>query len=164
MNAFGITVAIDPGLACTGWSWWTGGMFRGGGIVRGGGGTGAVEVGRLVGRTVLEAVGVEHKVDRVVYERMAVYKFTSQKGDQNDLILLAEVAGAACGVIGALADEPVTARSWKGQVPKDIMHARVLGRLTQEEAAAVDGVKTPGGLRHNFLDAVGIGLWRAGRL
>lgn len=158
-----LVVAIDPGLACTGWSWWVGGQFRGGGIVRGERGGNAVDVGRLVGRTALEAVGGA-KVDVVVYERMAVYQFTAQKGDQNDLILLAEVAGAACGVIDAPANEPVTARAWKGQVPKDIMHARCLGRLTREEAATVDGVKTPGSLRHNFLDALGIGLWKAGRL
>lgn len=158
-----ITVAIDPGLACTGWSWWDGGKFRGGGIVRGERGIGAVEMGRRVAAVVLEAVR-PMAIDTVVYERMAVYKFTSQKGDQNDLILLAEVAGAACGALGAAVNEPVTARSWKGQVPKDIMHARCLGKLTPQEAAAVDGVVTPGGLRHNFLDAVGIGLWKAGRL
>ncbi len=158
-----ITVAIDPGLACTGWSWWESSFFRGGGIVRGERGIGAVEMGRRVGATVLEAIK-PLAVDVVVYERMAVYSFTAQKGDQNDLILLAEVAGAACGVIGAVVNEPVTARAWKGQVPKDIMHSRCLGRLTPKEAAAVDGVPTPGGLRHNFLDAVGIGLWKAGRL
>ena len=57
---------------------------------------------------------------------------------------------------------PVT---WKGNVPKDAHHARIVNALTKEER---EKVKTCGAFiahakRHNMLDAVGLCLYAVGR-
>ena len=73
------------------------------------------------------------------------------------------------GVIGALAvtfsdskTEYYLPRQWKGQVPKAVMHRRVLGRLTEAEQGLIP--ELPVSKLHNVLDAVGIGLHHVGRL
>lgn len=54
-----------------------------------------------------------------------------------------------------------TPAQWKGQVPKNVHHARVMRQLTEAEEAAV---KWPADyLRHNVLDAIGLGLFGANR-
>ena len=154
-------VSLDPGSNATGWAWWEGGELYGGGVVRGTAGS-AVDTGIDAGRVIQRHAGA---VAFIIYERMAIYKFTSQRGDQNDLIPLAEIAGAACGALGARG-EPVLARTWKGQVPKDVCHARCRSRLNERElrhAVAAEEIVIAS-LRHNFWDAIGIGLWKIGRL
>lgn len=51
---------------------------------------------------------------------------------------------------------------WKGNTPKGIQGARILSALTKVEHDAVTWPKKA--LRHNVVDAIGIGLWRLGRL
>lgn len=55
---------------------------------------------------------------------------------------------------------------WKGSVPKEIHNQRVLHMLTERELAILPrrprSKKNP--YDHNMLDAVGIGLWKLGRL
>jgi hypothetical protein len=86
--------------------------------------------------------------------------------DTNDLIDLAVFVGEVksfyesqhCKV------ELVWPRTWKGNVPKEIMTARILSKLTPEELAVVPArprAKTPD---HNCIDAIGLGLWKLGRL
>ena len=52
---------------------------------------------------------------------------------------------------------------WKGQVPKDVMCARVLSRLTPEERARLQ-LRPRGGHSKDELDAVGVLLHHLGRL
>jgi hypothetical protein len=52
----------------------------------------------------------------------------------------------------------VKPREWKGQVPKDVHHARLVKTLTPDELAMVEA-SAPPSLRHNVLDAVGIGRY-----
>ena len=73
------------------------------------------------------------------------------------------------GVIGALAatfrdseTEYYLPRQWKGQVPKPVMHRRILGRLTEAEQGVIPDLAAS--KLHNVLDAVGIGLHHVGRL
>lgn len=73
------------------------------------------------------------------------------------------------GVIGALSvtfaksnTEYYFPRQWKGQVPKSVMHRRILGRLSDEEKAIIPGLAAS--KLHNVLDAIGIGLHHVGRL
>lgn len=54
--------------------------------------------------------------------------------------------------------ELVQPRTWKRQAPKQIHNARTFGTLTFEERVLVQGV------RHDVLDAVGLGLWKLGRM
>jgi hypothetical protein len=54
--------------------------------------------------------------------------------------------------------ELVQPRTWKRQVPKDIHNARTLKALTDAERRLVEGQ------RHDVIDAVGLGLWKLGRM
>ena len=82
-----------------------------------------------------------------------------RRSDPNDLLDVAGVAGA----LAAIYEEVcwVFPQEWKGQVPKEVMNARVMKRLTPEEAGRIVSV---GSKDHNTLDAVGIGLHHLGRL
>lgn len=62
------------------------------------------------------------------------------------------LVGAELGAFAAY-----TPHVWKGSVPKDVHHRRVLGALGTKERALV------GALDHNGLDAIGIGLYFFGR-
>lgn len=84
------------------------------------------------------------------------------KADPADIIKLAML----CGAIGH--DYPqsevafIEPAEWKGQTPKDVTTRRTRENLT---AAELDRVILPpaASLAHNVWDAVGIGLWAAGR-
>jgi hypothetical protein len=83
------------------------------------------------------------------------------KGDLNDLIDLAVLAGGL-STLGTSAYF-VTPSEWKGQTPKDVMAVRVRAKLTPQELALFNACDCPASLRHNVLDAIGIGLWKIGR-
>jgi len=51
---------------------------------------------------------------------------------------------------------------WKGNTPKGIQAARIISALSKDEHDAVTWPKKS--LRHNVIDAIGIGLWHTGRL
>lgn len=100
--------------------------------------------------------------DHVIVEQPVVYGGKS-KGDPNDLIDLARVAGACESVIEHTSR--VKPAEWKGQMPKDVCGRRVRSRLKREELITLDAclAPIPKSRRHNPLDAVGIGLWALGR-
>lgn len=80
---------------------------------------------------------------------------------------LLQCNGAAGAISMAFADcliQGVIPENWKGSIPKEDMTARIQSRLEErpEELRCVESCPT--GLRHNILDAVGIGLWFFGRL
>lgn len=98
----------------------------------------------------------------VIIEMPKVYPGAA-KTNLNDLLDLAAVVGAhsmRADLRRALV-KLVHPQDWKGQVPKEIMNARVLGKLTKAEQATIEGA---GAKTHNILDAIGIGLWHLGRL
>lgn len=84
----------------------------------------------------------------------------------NDLIDLAAAAGTYA-VLGHI-KKFVHPRTWKGQVPKDIMVKRILARLTDKERAVYDAYEVTRTRAtkpdDNVVDAIGIGLWKEGRL
>lgn len=100
------------------------------------------------------------RVDRIVVELPRIYPFSKQKGDPNDIVDLAYLAGA----LDQMGPEGVAIhpRSWKGNVPKDVMGRRILGKLKPDELALVE--KITGERRHNAIDAAGLGLHDLGRL
>lgn len=86
--------------------------------------------------------------------------------DTNDLLDLSVLVGEykrfyesqGCTV------ELVFPRTWKGTVPKPIHNKRVLAALTPDERRLVPlrpRAKTPD---HNAVDAIGLGLWKLGRM
>ena len=83
------------------------------------------------------------------------------KGDPNDLINVALAAGAHSASFETV--KFYRPREWKGNVPKDVMCRRILGRLTEEEKTRIEYCKQKS-LHHNILDAIGIGLFHIGRL
>lgn len=91
-----------------------------------------------------------------------VYRGPKGKGDPADLIEIAGVAAAiGCRLLPAEAFG-YAPRQWKGQVPKEVMCRRIESRLSPEEVEAIE--KCAPSLRHNVLDAIGIGLFHLGRL
>jgi hypothetical protein len=161
------TVGIDPGLRIMSWAVAYGDTILRAGFVQGG----RHELGPAQWRTLFPVTlanllrGLQY---RLVLEVPRVYPAAERKGDQNDLIQLmgagAFVAGQlleACGDKGDL--QQVYPRDWKGQVPKQVMTARIRSKLTLKEIAAVS-LPSAQSLHHNVWDSVGIVLWRIGRL
>jgi len=107
--------------------------------------------------------------DIIVIERPQVYPHGGKKqADPNDLISVALFGGR---LLQSVARKETTIiaihpRQWKGQVPKEIHNRRVLKQLSSSERIAyAHGTKgiAPSKV-HNVIDAIGIGLWRLGRV
>jgi hypothetical protein len=99
----------------------------------------------------------------VVTECPQIYTAGKGKGNPNLLIPLAQIGAVfASQCIGANWIE-VLPHGWKGGLDPDAMIERIKRRLSREETARVESFKR-GGLDHNIWDAIGIGLWRTGRL
>lgn len=101
------------------------------------------------------------RVDHYVVEVPQVYRnFT--RGDPNDLVEIAAV-GAAIGatfpIKKAVGYRP---REWKGQIKKEIHHPRILGQLSPAEQANIHEHRKT--LRHNVIDAIGLGLYYLERM
>lgn len=156
-----LLVAIDPGLHGCGI-----GLFRGSELEQGTYVEGHSNAQRSVGwiamvAAVREFIGAR-EVDQLVVELPQVYIQARQKGDPNDLIQLAAVVGGLCVAFETAAQKVYLPAEWKGQVPKDIMHARAMARLTTDEQQRITCRKKS--LMHNAKDAVSIGLKFLGRL
>lgn len=140
-------LALDPGQHCCGWALWTT-TLQDCGLVR----TKEEHLGA-------QALDLARQLPRghdVIVEIPRLYP-RSRKLQPNDLIRLA-FAGGVCGGVGVSLEtiEPV---AWKGQVPKDVCHRRLIKELSYEEVLVIEkGLEgVPKGLHHNVLDAVGIG-------
>ena len=108
----------------------------------------------------LELYGYTAEVLALEYPR--VYPARSQKGDQNDLLPL---AGVVCALAACYPSARVIRyfpREWKGTVDADVMLTRIESKLTPVERTRL--APCPGDLRHNMIDAVGIGMRAVGRL
>lgn len=152
-------VSLDPGAKLAGVACWTSsGVLASAFLVRG---RDWFDTATKVGEQVYLRFASDGPVD-VVVERPQVYVQSKQKGDPNDLITVALMAGAAASNIAQGRVTACLPREWKGSVPKDAMVERIRRRLTPEEYARVD--LPARSLRHNVFDAVGIGLHQLGRL
>ena len=92
-----------------------------------------------------------------------VYRQRQQKGDPNDLISVAYIAGMFGGWLqrGGAQVQLVKPHVWKGSRPKDIDIKYTWSCLSESERALLP--KLPKSKLHNVLDAVGIGLWHLRR-
>ena len=145
----GFYLSIDPG-ACTGWAVWF------------------TETGRP--RLVAAGIGeppfeqVDACLAEAVIECPQVYPRSPVP--PNDLITLAVLVGRYAEACVQAADRDhdrvrlVLPHAWKGSVPKEVTAKRVLAALSPDELAVLEEAyeDIPKGLRHNLLDAVGIGL------
>lgn len=110
---------------------------------------------------------------RLVVEWPRIYMPGKSKGAGRDILVLACVDGALAALAasrGAVVTQ-VTPDTWKGQLLDKLMMGRVIGtgaaddRLSPPErliaVSALDGIAAS--LRHNVIDAIGIGLYALGR-
>lgn len=95
--------------------------------------------------------------DVLVVERQQVYPGI-RKADPNDLLPLAECVGAVNALIYAPIRRLPLPKDWKGSTPKDIFSARIESGMSRLDLEAVDP-KVPKSLRHNVIDAIGLGRW-----
>ena len=152
---------VDPGLRGCGVA-----EFRAGELVRA-----AYVPNPMAGRgyeahsALGEAVStwVSDASERIIIEHPVIYPSAAQqKGDLNDLLDVVAVGASVASGFRAHYIESVSPREWKGQVPKNIMTMRIASALSETERANIE--KCAAGLKHNVLDAVGIGLWKLGRI
>jgi hypothetical protein len=148
-------LAIDPGLRATGYAY-----FRNGTLARCG-----LKRCDLIDRAeIAAAIGREFAVeflkplDALVVEVPQIYQPRFMKGDPNDLVNLALVAGSALQ-LPAKIRRAISPHQWKGNVPKEITRSRVLFALSDMEREILLDANVPESLKHNVFDAVGIGQW-----
>lgn len=143
-------VTIDPG-AQTGWAIWS-------------------PAGALVdcglGDPRKSSKHIADDIDTVWIESQVIYP--RSRVPPNDIVKLAQDAGRWFGVyatLGAAVNWVEPAR-WKGQLPKRVHHPRIMAALTSHERQIVaEGCcALAESLRHNVLDAVGLGLWVRSKL
>lgn len=142
-------IGIDPGNTRTGWAvFWEAELQSAGWL--------AGDLFDLPDVPLLPAI--------VVVELPVIYPLGKGKGDPNDLIKVAELAGAIRGFYSVRAPGVDTAvvkpRTWKGTVPKAIHNKRVVGALSARETNLLPRRPRAGDFDHNMLDAIGIGLWQ----
>lgn len=170
-----ITIGIDPSVTCTGVA-----IFNEGRYVHA-----YVSEARTVAEACAKAAGLGDVLRKLVdggllprdaalrfapiafvVELPRVYPTSKQKGDPNDLIAVAAVAGAYAG-LSHFQREParyVHPSTWKGQVPKEIVEQRIKDRMIEWPADDVarwaeDMGKIARTKRHNATDAIGIAMW-----
>lgn len=97
--------------------------------------------------------------DVCVVEKPQVYPQRHWRGDPNDLISIALVAGAVARAYGQKSLVLVKPHDWKGTRDKDADNDYTLKNLTEIERECIDRLELPKTLRHNVIDAVGLGLW-----
>lgn len=99
-----------------------------------------------------------------IIECPMVYSASKQKGRQSNILALAGVSYATSTLLFdyGITCQKVLPYEWKGQVDADIMLKRIEKRLNGIEILAIRSCAQR--LRHNVIDAIGIGLYKLGRL
>jgi len=145
-------IAFDPGAHTAAWATFDGGLLMRCGIEQ-------EPLGRALGQRFASIAA------RVVIELPQVYQQRAWRGDPNDLIAVAVTVGRIMQTFEGTAGETsvVLPHTWKGNVPKAIMGERILGRLDHEERSVLERLKLPATIKHNVIDAIGLGLWALAR-
>lgn len=114
----------------------------------------------------LLAIWHEH-AELLVMEYPQVYTNEKQKGRQIDVVELAFIDGLIASYRGRI--WRIFPAQWKGQRTKrtkDVQASATRKALTEAEIEVLSRDLQPykKSLQHNIMDAVGIGLWAAGRM
>lgn len=115
-----------------------------------------------VGDAVAEFVFRFGVPDVLVVEVPQVYLQKYWKGDPANLIELAGVDGVLASACCATKTVAYLPRQWKGQQSKEAHQPLIEAALTPEETACLP--QLPEYIRHNMIDAVGLGLFYFGRI
>ena len=157
-------VTMDAGLRCCGLSVWHDGRLRGAVLAR----NPLTRERGLVAWHAMSRAAVKALAPFVVGP-LEEYAFIGeqmvarrQQGNYNDLL---EVNGVLAAV-GGLFNEAKSyiPETWKGTIDGDVMVRRIPKKLDPYEAVILDAVECPASLKHNVIDAVGLGLFVCGRL
>jgi len=174
------TITIDPGVRGCGLAVWrSGGLAFAAYLPRDTRpGPSCVAMGRALDHALAGRVWSAGAVEWPVQRHGAAHYV--RRSDISDLTAVAAVCAYVLSQHGAEVLTPLPER-WKGQVPKHIHTARVIGgALAREKLPRVEGYQSsaPGllsglelsricwetrALSHNIVDAIGIGLWALGR-
>ena len=144
-------LAVDPGTNVTGWA-----SFADARRVECGGWR-ADGLYEMLSKLLLVRENEKFASERTAVERPQVYSQRKWRGDPNDLVGVALVAGAVAALFPPV--DFVLPHTWKGSAPKDVVAERVRGALSEEELR-----RLPPKMRHDVWDAVGLGLWSLNRL
>lgn len=122
-----------------------------------------------IGRTVAEALltaGPIGRFDLVVAEWPKVYLGRKVAANPDDLLAMAGVVGAvnAAAALDGVATWHVLPEEWKGRERKDIFQTWILACLRDEELALIPRGAIAKRYASDAVDAVGLGMWAAGRL
>jgi hypothetical protein len=94
--------------------------------------------------------------EHCVVECPQVYQAKFSKGDPNDLVNVALVAGACASAFVSV--DIVRPHEWKGNIPKAVHHRRVMRDAPEFVQRSIAAIKQTT-LRHNAIDAYALGLW-----
>ena len=89
-------------------------------------------------------------------------KYNTRRSTHKDITTLLQVVADIRGAYPPERFFGVTPFAWKGNTPKGIQASRILSAISKAEHAAVTWPKKS--QAHNVIDAIGIGLWKSGRL
>lgn len=162
------TLAVDPGLRLCGVALFEGQALHSAWLIKN---TTRHERGpeawhsmgeRVLGSWLKRAPARGQLLHNLVIEVPQIYWNSRKGGRAADLIELAGVVGAVSSACPVLHRVHFLPKSWKGQTPKEVHNSRVLKKLSEEESGFLE--PTAASLRHNMIDAVGLGLFRLGRL
>ena len=146
---FGL-LAVDPGYRAMGWALFQGDQLESCGLAR----------GVLLSETVSKLPVTF--CNELVVEDQQIYRTT--KARHADILKLAQSAGAVIGAVKHFNLTMYLPRQWKGTVPKEVFARRILTRLSEHEMTIFDSVKCPKSMRHNIVDAIGLGLFKLRRI
>jgi hypothetical protein len=157
-------ITIDPNLRGCGVAHWERGVLVDAVYVKnpasGRGYEAFVALGRAVGEYVRGCIYIENK-DLLIIEHPRVYP-GMPKTDLNDLLDVCGVGAAVAQQLDGLPIQTVFPSEWKGTMKKQAMLERIASKLTPGELSVVQ--QTNKSDTEDILDAVGIGLWKLGRL
>ncbi len=159
-----VTIAVDPGLRVCGVAYFEDSVLKGAFLAKN-----PLDKERFPPAWYAMATAVDNGLDRyalespdeLVLEVPQVYR-GAYGPNPLDLIEVAGVVGAVAATVGGKALIGYYPREWKRQEDKADHHKRVLGELAEAEQAAIEAC--PAYLAHNVYDAIGLGLFRLGRL
>jgi hypothetical protein len=176
----GLLIAIDPGIWALGWA-----AFRERTLIA----AGCPKVRPLRGFTGSPGVGDKRHPNLGEIARVHVHGIryglegTGPRGSlsvalehmqtrgrdarerPNDLIDVQAVGAACAGMLDPFPLRLITAQEWKGSVPKDVHHPRIVRALDPAETEIATRAWTAAGENaKEVLDAIGIGLYATGRI
>ena len=142
-------LSIDPGTKDMGWALWEDNELSMCGLARG---KNWLETVQALPKFTLKKLTIE---DQQIYRRSPI--------NAHSLLAVARVVGAVIAYYDFVPHAIVSPAKWKGQLPKEVCNRRTLSKLTDLELRQFEIAPCPASLKHNLIDAIGIGLWASRR-